>query len=87
MIRFARVLMIAVTVFVLSVAVTSVSSADAGKSGATVTVQRQGTIAPGHMRPASEVAVQGDSQFFGQYFNWSAFYMALFLYYKIGRSI
>ena len=87
MIRFARVLMIAVTVFVLSAAVTSVSAADAGKRGTTVTVQKQGTMAPGHMRPAYEAAVQGDYEFAGQYFNWYAFYTALFLYYKIRESI
>lgn len=86
--RFARVLVITMTVFVLSAAVTSVSAADAGKRGTTVTVQKQGTMAPGHMRPAHEAAVQGNSyEFFGQYFNVAAFYWALFLYYKFSKTL
>jgi len=85
--RFARVLLITMTVFVMSAGVTSDSAADAGKRGTTVTVQKQGTIAPGHMRPAFDAAVEGEVfEFYDQYFNWSAFFTALFLYYKISKT-
>lgn len=82
--RFARVLLIAMMAIGLSVAVASVSAADAGKRGTTVTVQRQGQIATGHMRPAIQTSAQGESyNYFGQYFDWSRFYTYLFWNFKL----
>jgi hypothetical protein len=77
--RFARVLLIAMTTVVLSAASVTVSAA-----GSTVSVQRQGMLTPGHLRPVSETAVQGDSQFFGQYYDWFRFYVYLFWNSKLG---
>ena len=67
-------------------AVTSVSAADAGKRGTTVTVQKPGLIAPGHMRPVDSTAIQGgSSEFAGQYYNWYAFFWGLFYNYKFAK--
>ena len=77
--RFARVLVIAMMAVVLGAALTSVSAADAGKPGTTATVQRQGVLAPGHLRQVGVTVSQGnDYEFFGQYFDWYRFYVYLY---------
>jgi hypothetical protein len=84
MTRFTRVLLVAMMAFVLSFAVTSVSSADGGKRGTTVNVQKQGMLTPGHSHQVSPSAAQGESfGEFGQYFNYSLFFYFLFLYSKV----
>jgi hypothetical protein len=86
--RFARVLVIAMTAVVLSAASVSVSAADLGLRGSTVTVQKQGMLTPGHLRPVGETAIQGDeAQFFGQYFDWFRFYVYLFWNSKLGGPV
>jgi hypothetical protein len=82
--RFARMLVIATMAFVLSAALTSVSAADTGKRGSTVTVQQRGQLATGHMRPVLQTDAQGGYyySFFGQYFDWYRFWYALWMNYK-----
>jgi len=81
--RFARVLVIAVMAVVMSAAAVSISAADTGKRGTTVTVQTQRTLTPGHLRPALDASAQGEgSNIFGQYFDWGRFYTYLFWNFK-----
>jgi len=83
MTRFARVLVIAMMAVLMSAAVASVSAADTGKRGSTVTIQTNRTVAPGHMRPALDASAQGEGyNYFGQYFDWSRFYTYLFWNFK-----
>jgi len=81
--RFFRVLVGAMLAMVLTAAVTSISSADAGKPGTTVQINRQGLLTPGVMRPVTPAASEGKSGYFaGQYFDYTRFYDYLFWNYK-----